>query len=144
MLDLRGNPGGLLDQGIEVSDLFLDKGALDRRDAGPRARDQNATYKASQADRYPNVSMVVLVDGGSASASEIIAGALQDNDRAVLVGESTFGKGLVQSLYRLSGGNVLRLTTARWYTPVGRSINKDPEARFHRRVEDPCRSRASS
>jgi carboxyl-terminal processing protease len=73
----------------------------------------------------------VLIDGGSASASEIVAGALQDHDRAVLLGQSTFGKGLVQSLYRLSGGSVLRLTTARWYTPVGRSINKDPDVRFN-------------
>jgi carboxyl-terminal processing protease len=130
VVDLRGNPGGLLDQGIEVSDLFLDKGRSIVETRG-RAQDQNATYKANLDDRYAGLSMIVLVDGGSASASEIIAGALQDNDRALLVGASTFGKGLVQSLYRLSGGNVLRLTTARWYTPVGRSINKDPDARFH-------------
>ena len=130
VLDLRGNPGGVLDQGIEVSDLFLEPGQAIVETRG-RARDQNAVYKASQPDRYAGIPMVVLVDGGSASASEIVAGALQDNDRALLVGESTFGKGLVQSLYRLSGGNVLRLTTARWYTPVGRSINKEAEARFH-------------
>ena len=129
IVDLRGNPGGLLDQGIAVSDLFLDKGRSIVETRG-RASDQNAVYKARQDDRYAGVPMVVLVDGGSASASEIVAGALQDNDRAVLVGASTFGKGLVQSLYQLSGGNVLRLTTARWYTPVGRSINKDPKARF--------------
>ncbi len=124
IVDLRGNPGGLLDQGIAVSDLFLDKGRSIVETRG-RASDQNAVYKARQDDRYAGMPMVVLVDGGSASASEIVAGALQDNDRAILVGSSTFGKGLVQSLYRLSGGNVLRLTTARWYTPVGRSINKD-------------------
>lgn len=129
IVDLRGNPGGLLDQGIAVSDLFLDKGRAIVETRG-RASDQNATYKAQHDDRYDGVPMIVLVDGGSASASEIVAGALQDNDRALLVGSSTFGKGLVQSLYRLSGGNVLRLTTARWYTPVGRSINKDPDARF--------------
>jgi carboxyl-terminal processing protease len=130
ILDLRGNPGGVLDQGIEVSDLFLEPGSAIVETRG-RAREQNAVYKASQPDRYAGIPLVVLVDGGSASASEIVAGALQDNDRAVLVGESTFGKGLVQSLYKLSGGNVLRLTTARWYTPVGRSINKehDPQAR---------------
>jgi len=130
VLDLRGNPGGVLDQGIEVSDLFLDQGSAIVETRG-RARDQNAVYKASRGDQYRGVPIVVLVDGGSASASEIVAGALQDNDRALIVGESTFGKGLVQSLYRLSGGNVLRLTTARWYTPVGRSINKEAEARFH-------------
>jgi carboxyl-terminal processing protease len=129
VLDMRGNPGGVLDQGIAVSDLFLPQGRSIVETRG-RARDQNATYKASNPDRYEGIPIVLLVDGQSASASEIIAGALQDNDRAVLVGESTFGKGLVQSLYRLSGGNVLRLTTARWYTPVGRSINKDPEKRF--------------
>ncbi|GMV05416.1 MAG: carboxyl-terminal processing protease [Gemmatimonadota bacterium] len=135
VLDLRGNPGGVLDQGIEVSDLFLDQGSAIVETRG-RARDQNAVYKASRGDQYRGVPIVVLVDGGSASASEIVAGALQDNDRALIVGESTFGKGLVQSLYRLSGGNVLRLTTARWFTPVGRSINKEAEARFHREGEE--------
>lgn len=130
ILDMRGNPGGVLDEGIAVSDLFLDRGLAIVETRG-RSSDQNATYKASTPDLYQGMPMVVLVDGGSASASEIVAGALQDHDRAVLLGESTFGKGLVQSLYRLSGGNVLRLTTARWYTPVGRSINKDPDVRFN-------------
>lgn len=130
VLDLRGNPGGVLDQGIEVSDLFLDPGDGIVETRGRQA-DQNTVYKATRPNRYPGLPMVVLVDGTSASASEIVAGALQDNDRAVLVGESTFGKGMVQSLYRLSGGNVLRLTTARWYTPVGRTINKDPDVSFH-------------
>lgn len=129
VLDLRGNPGGVLDQGIELADLFLPRGTPIVETRG-RAREQNATYNATRAERYPGLPVVVLVDGTSASASEIVAGALQDNDRAVVVGESTFGKGLVQSLYRLSGGNVLRLTTARWYTPVGRSINKEQETRF--------------
>ncbi len=130
VLDLRGNPGGVLDQGIGVSDLFLSPGAAIVETRGRQA-DQNSVYKASRPDRYPGLPIVVLVDGTSASASEIVAGALQDNDRALIVGESTFGKGMVQSLYRLSGGNVLRLTTARWYTPVGRSINKDPDVSFH-------------
>lgn len=129
VLDLRGNPGGVLDGGIAVSDLFLARGLAIVETRG-RASAQNETYNAATADRYAGLPMVILVDGGSASASEIVAGALQDHDRAVLLGESTFGKGLVQSLYRLSGGNVLRLTTARWYTPVGRSINKDPNVRF--------------
>lgn len=130
VLDLRGNPGGVLDEGIGVADLFLDRGESIVETRG-RAEDQNLMYDASTPDRYPDLPLVVLVDGGSASASEIVAGALQDNDRAVLLGSSTFGKGLVQSLYRLTGGNVLRLTTAHWYTPVGRSIQKDAESRFN-------------
>jgi len=128
VLDLRGNPGGLLDQGIAVTDLFLERGQGIVETRG-RDGDQNEVYQASRPDRYPDLPVVVLVDGVSASASEIIAGALQDYDRAVLVGETTFGKGSVQSLYRLTGGDVLRLTTARWYTPMGRSIHLDPEDR---------------
>ncbi len=128
VLDVRGNPGGLLDQGIAVSDLFLDRGlgVVETRGRDPN---QNETYAARDDDRYEGMPMVVLVDAGSASASEIIAGALQDHDRAVLVGETTFGKGSVQSLFRLTGGDVLRLTTARWFTPVGRSIHLEPEDR---------------
>jgi carboxyl-terminal processing protease len=125
VLDLRGNPGGLLDQGIEVTDLFLDED-LSIVETRGRASDQNETFRASDPDRYPDLPVVVLVDAGSASASEIIAGALQDHDRAVVIGETTFGKGSVQSLFRLTGGDVLRLTTARWYTPLGRSIHRDP------------------
>jgi carboxyl-terminal processing protease len=128
VLDLRGNPGGLLDEGIAVSDLFLHEGLTIVETRG-RERGQNVSYDARRPDEYPDLPMVVLVNGSSASASEIIAGALQDHDRAVVVGESTFGKGLVQSLYPLSDGSVLRLTTARWYTPVGRSINRDLENR---------------
>ena len=123
VLDLRGNPGGVLDQGVGVADLFLNRGAgvVETRgdEAGP-----NGTLRASSPDRYEGVPMVVLVDRGSASASEIVAGALQDHDRALLIGTSTFGKGSVQSLFDLSGGNVLKLTTARWYTPLGRSIDR--------------------
>lgn len=128
VLDLRGNPGGLLDEGIAVSDLFLESGSAIVETRG-RDLTQNETYRASRPDRYPDLSVLVMVDGSSASASEIVAGALQDHDRALLVGETTFGKGVVQSLYRLSGGNVLRLTTARWYTPVGRSIHKNQDER---------------
>ncbi len=129
ILDLRGNLGGLLDQGIAVSDLFL---AAGQDVAETRGRDpsQNETYRASTPDRYAGLPVVVLVDGSSASASEIVAGALQDHDRALLIGETTFGKGVVQSLYRLSGGNVLRLTTAHWFTPLGRSIHRESEERF--------------
>lgn len=128
IFDLRGNPGGLLDQGIAVTDLFLEGGQGIVETRG-RARNQNETFEASRPDRYPGLPVIVLVDGVSASASEIIAGALQDYDRAVLVGETTFGKGSVQSLFQLTGGDVLRLTTARWYTPVGRSIHLDPVER---------------
>lgn len=129
ILDVRGNPGGLLDEGITVSDLFLDSGlgVVETRGRDPR---ENETYTARTADRYEGMPIVVLVNGSSASASEIIAGALQDHDRALVVGESTFGKGSVQSLFRLTGGNVLRLTTAKWYTPVGRSIHKENEDLF--------------
>ena len=124
ILDLRGNPGGLLEQGVGVSDLFLEPGQGIVETRG-RAADQNDVFRASRPDRYPGLPVVVLVDGTSASAAEIVAGALQDYDRAVLVGETTFGKGSVQSLFRLTGGDVLRLTTARWYTPVGRSIHAE-------------------
>lgn len=125
VLDLRGNPGGLLDEGIAVTDLFLEEGQTIVETRG-RARTQNGLYDASFPDRYPDLPIVVLVNAASASASEILAGALQDHDRAVVIGETTFGKGSVQSLYRLTDGDVLRLTTARWYTPVGRSIQTDP------------------
>ena len=123
VLDLRGNPGGLLEQGIAVSDLFLSRGAgiVETRGRGNRATEN---FKASGGDSYEGIPVAVLVDEYSASASEIIAGALQDHDRALVVGMPSFGKGSVQTLFRLSGGNVLRLTTARWYTPVGRSIEK--------------------
>ncbi len=127
VLDLRGNPGGLLDQGIEVTDLFLSEGQEIVETRG-REASQNELYAAANPDQYPEMPLVILVDQGSASAAEIIAGALQDHDRAILVGETTFGKGSVQSLYRLTGGDVLRLTTAKWYTPVGRSIHSDHDS----------------
>lgn len=123
VLDLRGNPGGLLDEGIAVTDLFLEPGDGIVETRG-RAVDQSEVFRASDPDRYEGVPVVVLVDGTSASASEIIAGALQDHDRAVVLGQTTYGKGSVQSLFRLTGGNVLRLTTARWFTPAGRSIDR--------------------
>ena len=124
ILDLRRNPGGLLPAGIEVTDLFLDRG---REIVETRSRlpDQNHVFQASSGDRYTDVPLVVVVDGLSASASEIVAGALQDHDRAVLVGTTTFGKGSVQTLYHLSGNNGMKVTTARWHTPTGRSISRD-------------------
>jgi carboxyl-terminal processing protease len=123
VFDLRGNPGGLLDEGIAVADLFLERGDAIVETRG-RAANQSETFNARNGDQYPDLPIVVLVDGTSASAAEIVAGALQDHDRAVVLGQATFGKGSVQSLFRLSGGNVLKLTTARWYTPVGRSIDR--------------------
>ncbi len=122
ILDLRGNPGGLLDEGIGVADLFLANGAPILETRG-RASGQNQNYNGVSPEMVPGLPVVLLVNENSASASEIVAGALQDHDRALVLGTRTYGKGSVQTLYRLSGGNILRLTTARWYTPVGRSIS---------------------
>ena len=123
VLDLRSNPGGLLDQGIAVSDLFLDPGQSVVETRG-RTPSNSKVYRDAQAQRWPSLPIVVLVNGGTASAAEIIAGALQDHDRAVLVGTPTFGKGLVQSLWPLTPETALKLTTARWYTPSGRTIQR--------------------
>ncbi len=123
ILDLRLNPGGLLDQGVAVSELFLDPGqeVVATRGRAPRA---TRVYRDTKPQRWPKLPVVVLVNGGTASAAEIIAGALQDHDRAVLVGTPTFGKGLVQSLWPLTPETALKLTTARWYTPSGRTIQR--------------------
>jgi carboxyl-terminal processing protease len=121
ILDLRGNAGGVLEQGVGIADLFLERNAGVVETRGQR-RDQAGTLRAPRDDRYPDLPLVVLVDRGSASASEIVAGSLQDHDRALVLGTTTFGKGSVQSLFSLTGGNVLKITTARWYTPRGRSI----------------------
>lgn len=135
VLDLRGNPGGLLDEGVAVSDLFLPQGA-EIVETRSRIEDQNFSFRAPSEDAFPGLPIVVLVDGFSASASEIVAGALQDHDRAVVVGDTTFGKGSVQTLYQLPGGHHLKLTTAGWYTPSGRSINR-PRDDSYRLVEAP-------
>jgi len=124
ILDLRGNTGGALDQAVGITNSFLDPSQVVVETRG-RAANQNETIRASREQAYPELRVVTLVDERSASASEIIAGALQDHDRALVVGAPTFGKGSVQTLYPLAGGNILRLTTARWYTPLGRSIHKD-------------------
>ena len=122
ILDLRDNPGGLLDQSFEMADLFLGKGVTITETRG-RVDDDNHSYRANDPDRFAGLPMVVLINGASASASEIVAGALQDHDRALLLGQRTFGKGSVQTLFPLRAGDyVLKLTTARWYTPSGRSI----------------------
>lgn len=123
ILDLRRNPGGLLDQGVAVSDLFLDQGQQIVATRG-RADGTSRTFGDGAKQLWPEMPIVVLVDEFSASAAEIIAGALQDNDRAVIVGTPTFGKGLVQSLFRLPPNRALKLTTARWYTPSGRTIQR--------------------
>ncbi len=123
VFDLRYNPGGLLEEGVAVADLFLPKGAPVVSTRG-RVASENETYDASEKDEYPGLPMVVLVNGYTASAAEIVSGALQDHDRALLVGTTSFGKGLVQSLYNLPGDNHLKITTGRWYTPSGRDIQK--------------------
>jgi carboxyl-terminal processing protease len=123
IFDLRGNPGGLLDQGVAVSDLFLDPGKPIVETRG-RAPGSSHEFSDSKPQLWPNLPVVVIVNGGSASATEIIAGALQDHDRAILIGTPTFGKGLVQSFWRLTPETGLKLTTARWYTPSGRTIQR--------------------
>jgi len=122
VLDLRGNPGGLLEEGVAVSDLFLPLGTTIVTTAS-RIEQQNYTFVATEEDAFKDLPMVVLVNGGSASASEIVAGALQDHDRALILGTPSFGKGSMQTVYLLPGGHHLKLTTASWYTPSGRSID---------------------
>jgi carboxyl-terminal processing protease len=123
IIDLRGNPGGILDQSLSVSNLFLKKG---QQISSIRARNgENQTFVASDDPVAPTIPLVLLTDGRSASASEIVAGALQDHDRALIVGTTSFGKGLVQSVFPLDGGYALKMTTAKWYTPNGRSIQKE-------------------
>jgi carboxyl-terminal processing protease len=123
ILNLRGNPGGLLDQGVKVADLFLDTKQEIVSTRG-RARGSTKEFYDEARQTWPDLPIVVLVDDGTASASEIIAGALQDHDRAVVVGAPTFGKGLVQTLFPLGDGVALKLTTARWFTPSGRTIQR--------------------
>ncbi|MDH4350850.1 MAG: S41 family peptidase [Gemmatimonadota bacterium] len=124
ILDLRNNPGGLLNEGVAVTDLFLDRGQTVVETRG-RAPGASGVFKASRAQAWADMPMVVLVNGNSASASEIIAGALQDHDRALVVGTTTFGKGLVQSVVELGPGpQALKLTTGRWFTPSGRQLER--------------------
>jgi carboxyl-terminal processing protease len=124
IFDLRGDPGGLLDQGVNVADLFLDPGQQIVSMRG-RTRDSNREFVDRLPQAWGQMPVVVLVDSGSASASEIVAGALQDHDRALIVGTTTYGKGSAQSLFPVSDSSALKLTTALWYTPSGRSINKE-------------------
>jgi carboxyl-terminal processing protease len=122
VLDLRNNPGGLLTSSVEVTEKFIDSGRLVVYTEG-RVRNQNMRFQANSKKVYSDFPMVVLVNQGSASASEIVAGALQDWGRAVVIGTQTFGKGSVQTIIPLSDGSGLRLTTAKYYTPKGRSIH---------------------
>jgi carboxyl-terminal processing protease len=125
VLDLRSNPGGLLDQGVKVADLFLDPEQAIVTTRG-RTLESYRRFDDSLSQRWPDLPVVVLVDRGSASASEIVAGALQDHDRALVIGTPTYGKGSAQSLFQLEGGGALKVTTARWFTPAGRSIAREP------------------
>ncbi len=120
ILDIRNNPGGLLDQAVSVSDLFLNQGEI----VSTRSRNEEDTvkYNAKKGDIADGLPIVIIVNDGSASASEIVAGALQDHKRAVILGEKTFGKGSVQTVIPLGKHGAMRLTTARYYTPSGRSI----------------------
>lgn len=133
IIDLRSNPGGLLSEGVKMSDLFLDPGQRIVEMKG-RIPSANVAYTDTAKQRWPALPIAVLVDGKSASAAEIVAGALQDHDRAVLVGRPTYGKGSAQSVFPFGAAGGLKLTTAKWYTPAGRSISKaipdpdDPDA----------------
>lgn len=120
VLDLRNNPGGLLTQAVRVADIFLDSGLIVYTEG--RSDNQKQKYFARKEGSWTDIPMVALVNGGSASASEIVAGALQDHKRAVVLGTKTFGKGSVQTILPLDDNSALRLTTARYYTPKGRSI----------------------
>lgn len=132
VLDVRNNPGGLLDQAVNVSDLFLDKGEI----VSTRSRNPEDTvkYTAKSGDIAKGLPIVVLINDGSASASEIVAGALQDHKRAIILGEKSFGKGSVQTVVPLGNHGAMRLTTARYYTPSGRSIQAkgiEPDVEVH-------------
>ena len=122
ILDLRNNPGGVLDAAVDVSDLFLDSGVIVTADG--RTSDARFARSAHRGDVLDGAELIVLVNNGSASASEIVAGALQDQGRAMIVGTETFGKGLVQTVMPLSKGRAIKLTTSRYYTPSGASIHE--------------------
>ncbi|MGE3992696.1 S41 family peptidase [Pseudorhodoplanes sp.] len=146
VLDLRNNPGGLLDQAISVSDIFLDRGEI----VSTRGRnvDETQRFNARVGDLTKGKPIIVLVNGGSASASEIVAGALQDHKRATVLGTRSFGKGSVQTIIPLGAGNgALRLTTARYYTPSGKSIQAKgitPDIEVLQDVPDDMKARADS
>jgi len=145
IIDLRNNPGGLLDQAIAVSDAFLDRGAI----VLTRGRNANETQRsnARAGDLTQEKELIVLINGGSASASEIVAGALQDHKRATVVGTRSFGKGSVQTIIPLGSNGAIRLTTARYYTPSGRSIQAkgiDPDIVVEQELPDELKKAAES
>ena len=129
VLDLRANPGGALDQAIKVANRFLPRGDMIVYTRG-RIQNSDQDYRATEQSDYLNLPMITLVNRSSASASEIVSGALQDHDRSLVVGETTFGKALVQSVYRVSGGAGAAITTARYYTPSGRLIQRPWDGSF--------------
>src|SRR4051812_41828704 len=129
VFDLRANPGGALDQAIKVANRFLPRGDMIVYTRG-RVQNSDQDYRATEQSEYLNIPMVTLVNRSSASASEIVSGALQDHDRSLVVGETTFGKALVQSVYRVSGGAGAAITTARYYTPSGRLIQRPWDGSF--------------
>lgn len=141
IVDLQGNPGGYMDRAVNISDELLNNNAMIVSQEGKEPR-ANAEYRAYRDGLFEEGAVIVLINEGSASGSEIVAGAIQDNDRGLIVGRRSFGKGLVQSMFRLSDGSELRLTIARYYTPSGRSIQKpydegfsEYQQDFHQRVE---------
>jgi len=123
VLDLRNNPGGVLGAAVSVADTFINKGLIVYTDG--RTPDSKLKFSATPGDMLHGAPMVVLVNGGSASASEIVSGALQDHKRAIIMGSRTFGKGSVQTIFPMSNGTAVKLTTARYYTPSGRSIQNE-------------------
>ena len=141
ILDLRGNPGGYLDESLGIADLFLHEGArlasAESRVPGKTDRSLDESWSAEAPDRIPGKPVIVLVDQYSASASEIVAGALQDHDRALVIGERTFGKGVFQNVFRLTETRHLRLTTGEWFTPLGRSLHRPRTAQGNPLPEDP-------
>jgi carboxyl-terminal processing protease len=122
VLDLRNNPGGLLDVAVDVAGKFLEEGKIVVTTKG-RVENQNLEFKSKNKNKHLDYPIVVLINGGSASASEIVAGALQDYKRALLIGTKSFGKGSVQTVVPMSDGSAVRLTTSKYYTPSGRSIH---------------------
>jgi len=124
ILDLRNNPGGLLNSAVSIADLFLEENKLIVSTKG-RKKNQTIEFRSRPKKHYRRYPIVIMVNGGSASASEIVAGALQDNNRAIIVGTKTFGKGSVQTVIPLADGSALRITTAKYFTPSGRSIIND-------------------
>jgi len=143
IFDLRGNPGGALDQAILVANRFLKQGSLIVYTRG-RTDNSDQDYRATEPSNYLDLPMITLVNRSSASASEIVSGALQDHDRSLIVGETTFGKALVQSVYRLSGGAGAAITTARYYTPSGRLIQRPWDSSFDDYLTYTLRDQSSS